>query len=39
MDETTILARMAEYLKGEGLLSPAEYIRLLSLIRKEANQA
>ena len=34
MDETTILARMAEVLKGEGLLTPAEYIQLLTLIRR-----
>ena len=38
MEEKTILAYMAEFLKGEGLLTPAEYIRLLTLIRREPER-
>lgn len=38
MEEKTILTHIAEVLKGEGLLTPAEYIQLLTLIRGEPER-
>ena len=39
MKEKNLMTKIAEILKGEDFLTPSEYLRLLTLIRKEPDLA